>query len=88
MSCPAYFTISLYNGYGSILIHFDKVDAEEAHELLFDAWDLKASKKLKEQRDGVDWLFRRDLPGTPNWGYFRSFAPIPGSSWGLLPGYS
>jgi len=43
---PAFYTTPHYDGYGAILIDLDKVDTEQLHELVTEAWRIKAPKKL------------------------------------------
>ena len=48
---PAYYTTPHYDGYGSILVDLSKVGPNALHELVFQAWRIKAPVKLKAAVD-------------------------------------
>lgn len=44
---PAYYTTPHYDGYGSIIVNLAKVNREALHELILQAWRIKAPQKLR-----------------------------------------
>jgi hypothetical protein len=48
---PAFFTTPHYDGYASILVDLEKVARDQLAELVEDAWRIKASGRLRRQRD-------------------------------------
>jgi hypothetical protein len=44
---PAYYTTPHYDGYGSIIVNLSKIDRGALHELIVQAWRIKATPKLK-----------------------------------------
>ncbi|MGO1393707.1 MmcQ/YjbR family DNA-binding protein [Agrococcus casei] len=42
-----FFTTDHYNGHASVLIRLDEVDIEELSELLTEAWEARAPKRLR-----------------------------------------
>jgi hypothetical protein len=46
-----YFTTPHYDGYASVLVRMDTVDADELTELLTDAWRIRAPRTLVERFD-------------------------------------
>lgn len=49
---PAFYTTPHYDGYGSILIDLDAIDAERLAELIEDAWRGSAPVTLIRRHDG------------------------------------
>lgn len=43
-----FFTTDHYTGHASVLVRLDRIDAEELSELLAEAWDARAPKKLRK----------------------------------------
>jgi hypothetical protein len=48
---PAYYTTPHYDGYGSIIVNLSRVDPDALHELVVQAWRLKATPKLRAVLD-------------------------------------
>lgn len=46
---PAFYTTPHYDGYGAVLIDLERVGEEQLHELLTEAWRIKASARLRHQ---------------------------------------
>ena len=44
---PAFFTTPHYDGYDYVLVHLDRVDADELRELVTDAWRLVAPSTVR-----------------------------------------
>lgn len=48
---PAFYTTPHYDGYGAILVNLDEVDDQQLHELVTEAWRIKAPSKLRKEHD-------------------------------------
>ncbi|MDO9379556.1 MAG: MmcQ/YjbR family DNA-binding protein [Nocardioidaceae bacterium] len=48
---PAFFTTPHYDGHGSVLVRLDLVDDAQLHELVTEAWRLRAPARSREERD-------------------------------------
>ena len=48
---PAFFTTPHYDGYGAILVDLERVDPDQLHELITEAWRRKAPAKLRKAFD-------------------------------------
>lgn len=42
-----FFTTNHYTGHASVLVRLDRIDAEELSELLTEAWEARAPKRLR-----------------------------------------
>lgn len=50
----AFFTTSHYDGHGSVIVDLAVVDEAQLHELLTEAWRLKAPVRLRKEYDERD----------------------------------
>ncbi len=46
-----FFTTDHYNGYASVLVRLDRVEVEELSELLTEAWEARAPKRLTKAHE-------------------------------------